>query len=67
MHICGLKSHSNSADVISKLKHRLKILELEAGNDNQMITEEIHEILKKLKDYRIITEKKMNSYLSQIR
>ena len=68
MHNAGLKSQTNSNEIISELKHRLKILEgeLQAGNDNPMLIDEIHKILKKLKDYHIITPKKMNSYLSQI-
>ena len=68
MHVSGLKSHTNSNEIISELKHRLKILEgeIEAGNDNPHLFDEIHTILKKLKDYKIITPKKMNSYLSQI-
>lgn len=68
MHVSGLKSHTNSNEIISELKHRLKILEgeIEAGNDNPHLFDEIHTILKKLKDYKIITPKKMNSYLNQI-
>jgi len=68
IHICGLKSQANSSQIITQLKHRLKNLEgeLQTGNDNPLIIKEVTEILRKLKEYKIITAKKMNSYLEQM-
>jgi len=67
---CGLKSKHSPASLkytVNELKSRLQLLEGEVavGNNNSEILKEIVNILYHLKDFGVITPKKIKEYLSQ--
>jgi hypothetical protein len=68
--VCGLKSKHSPVSLkytVNELKSRLNILEgeIKSGNDNPDILKEIVNILHHLKDFNIISPKKIKQYLSQ--
>jgi len=70
IHVCGLKSKTSPASLkytVNELKNRLKILEgeISVGNNNPEILKEVVNILHHLKDFGIISPKKIKQYLSQ--
>jgi hypothetical protein len=52
---------------VNELKKRLELLEgeISIGNDNPEILKEIINILHHLKDFNVISNKKIKNYLSQ--
>ena len=67
---CGLKSKHSSVSLnltVNELKKRLELLEgeISIGNDNPEILKEIINILHHLKDFNVISNKKIKNYLSQ--
>ena len=67
---CGLKSKHSSVSLnltVNELKKRLELLEgeISIGNDNPEIVKEIINILHHLKDFNVISNKKIKNYLSQ--
>jgi hypothetical protein len=61
---------SNTGDkTISDLKHRLQLIEgeIEAGNDNKELFSEMYKVLHSLKDFGVISSKKIKEYLKQFK
>ena len=68
--VCGIKSQHSGASInrtVDDLKQRLQLLEgeINIGNNNPKILQEIINILHQLKDFNVITKKKIKEYLSQ--
>jgi hypothetical protein len=64
------KNMPNHGDkTIAELKKRLKLVEAEIqiGNDNPMLVKEIYGILHSLKDFKVITQGQINSYMKQLK
>jgi hypothetical protein len=61
---------SNTGDkTVSDLKHRLQLIEgeIEAGNDNKELFSEMYKVLHSLKDFGVISSKKIKEYLKQFK
>ena len=60
---------NNKESTIDKLKKRMKLIEgeIEIGNNNPDLINELHDILFSLKDYKIITLPQARQYLKQFK
>jgi hypothetical protein len=64
------KNMPNHGDkTIAELKKRLKLVEseIQIGNDNPMLVKEIYGILHSLKDFKVLTQGQINSYMKQLK
>jgi hypothetical protein len=64
------KNMPNHGDkTVAELKKRLKLVEAEIqiGNDNPMLVKEIYGLLHSLKDFKVITQGQINSYMKQLK
>jgi hypothetical protein len=62
------KSVAHNGDkTVLDLKHRLKMIEAEIsiGNNNPMLKKEMYAVLHALKNFKVITQSQINSYLKQ--
>ena len=60
---------NNKESTIEKLKQRMKLIEaeIEIGNNNPDLINELHDILYSLKDYKVITIVQARQYLKQFK
>ena len=70
IHLSGLNKHlhhNGSEEIINELKHRMELLEgeIQAGNNNKELVNELREILMKLYHYGVISLVAAKKYLKQ--
>ena len=67
-HLNKMLPHTKDKTV-SELKQRLKLIEgeIQAGNNSPLLTKELYQVVYSLKDFGILTQKDITSYLSQFK